>query len=207
MNQGSADWHLARIGRISASRVRDVLAISKRDGKPLQARQDYAEELAIELVTGEAEPVFETAAMRWGKEQEPAARAAYEAHAGVLVGEVGFVIHPELDFLGASPDGLILGASRGLEIKCPGRRKHWQTLRDGMPEEHVAQVQISMACTGLPEWDFVSFDPRFPPHLQLHVETIKRDDDWIAHALAQCEALWREVAEAVENINNKRKAA
>lgn len=206
MNQGTSDWHLQRVGRITASRVRDVLAVSKRDGKPLQARQDYAEELIIELLTGQAEPVFETAPMRWGKEQEPHARAAYEAHTGFLVQEEGFIVHPEMDFLGASPDGLLIGAPRGLEIKCPGRRKHLQTLRDGMPEEHYAQVQIGMACTGLLAWDFVSFDPRFPPHLQLHVETIQRDEAWIGRALAECSALWAEVSAAVEQIN-QRKAA
>lgn len=202
--QHSEEWHTARVGRITASRVKDVLAVSKRDCKPLQARQDYAEELVVELLTGQAEPAFETAAMRWGTEQEPFARAAYEAHVGDIVEEVGFVVHPELDFLGASPDGLRVGIKRGLEIKCPGRRKHLQTLLCGMPVEHYAQVQIGMACTGLDEWDFVSFDPRWPDPLQLYIQTIKRDDIWIEHALDECQAFWAELSAIVESIKNGR---
>jgi putative phage-type endonuclease len=202
--QHSPEWYALRLGRITASRVNDVLAVSKRDGKPLQARQDYAEELVIELLTGQSDPVFETAAMRWGTEQEPFARAAYEAHVGDMVEEVGFVVYPDLDFLGASPDGLRIGIKRGLEIKCPGRRKHLQTLLYGMPEEHIAQVQIGMACTGLAEWDFVSFDPRWPEPLQLHVETIKRDDAWIERALDECQLFWTEVAATAAAIKSLR---
>ena len=141
MLQRSSEWHERRCGHITASRMAAVLALGKRDGRPLQARQDYAGDLVCELLTGEPRGVPTTPAMQWGKDCEEAARTAYEAKRGLIVANVGFLIHPSVPYVGASPDGLV-GEDGQSEIKCPyNPLVHCQTLLDGMPDDHMPQVQ------------------------------------------------------------------
>jgi len=174
--QGSAQWFLDRCGKATASRFRDVVA-KLQNGAPAKARTDYMWELVIERITGEPSDHYTNAAMLWGMENEIGARMAYEAHSGHMVEAAGLVIHPAIPNCGGSPDGLI-GDDGGLEIKCPFNSAiHLCTVLEGMPEDHVFQVQGNMAVTGRAWWDFVSFDPRLPDGLSLYVQRIKRDDD------------------------------
>jgi putative phage-type endonuclease len=201
IEQRTPEWFAARCGRITASRVKDVLALSKRDGKPLQAREDYATELVLELLTGQSRQTPTPFAMQWGVDNEPLARSEYESQRGVLVEDGGFVVHPELDYISASPDGLT--DTCGIEIKCPlNSGVHLATLEQGMPIEHYAQLQIGMACTGLQSWDFISFDPRMPTGLRLYVQTIKRDDKFITAALSVCESFFEQVTRRVEHFRS-----
>ena len=205
--QRSVDWHESRCGRITGSRVKDVLAVSKRDGKPLQAREDYLTELVIERLTGVAIGVPTTPAMQWGKDVESAAIAAYEARTGLVVQSVGFGPHPTLACFGASPDGLI-GTDGGIEAKCPfNSRIHLETLRHGMPLEHMPQVQSGMSVFDRKWWDFISFDPRFPGHLRLYVQRIYRDQPFIDSMIDAVQKLDVEVNEALTELMNFRKAA
>jgi len=181
-NQGSDDWLRARAGHATASRFCDILAASKKDGKPLKARDDYLMELVVEQITGE--PIFSASsyAMQWGTASEPYARAAYERTTGSLVREVGFVKHKTHAWVGASSDGLV-GASGGIEIKCPfNSAVHLATWEGGMPEHHQAQVYGQMWILDL-EWiDFCSYDPRMlgdGQHLQLYRQRIQRDQKYI----------------------------
>lgn len=198
--QRNEAWHSDRCGIITASRIKDVLAVSKRDGKPLQARQDYLVEKVCEILTGTPASRFQNEAMRWGVEQEPAALEAYQHRTGRIVTAAGLCMHPTLDYIGASPDGLMV--DRGIEAKCPfSSVVHLNTLIDGMPPEHMAQLQAGMWVCDLPEWDFISYDPRMPAHLRLYVQTIPRDDIYIATMAAECERFWADVCAMVARLS------
>ena len=200
--QRNESWHADRVGRITASRIKDVLAVGKRDGKPLQARQDYLMQIVCEILTGQRQPSYQNAAMTWGVECEPVALEAYQAHTGREVVAAGFCVHPELEYIGASPDGLML--DRGLEIKCPfNTANHINTILDGMPAEHMAQIQCGMWVCDLPAWDFVSFDRRLSGGLDLYIQTIQRDDIFIATMAGECAKFWDEACELVARLRDK----
>jgi putative phage-type endonuclease len=177
-DQRTEDWYAARLGKVTASRFRDAIAALK-SGAPAQAQRDYLTELVVERLTQQPIQRFQNAAMTWGTEQEPAARAAYERVTGRIVEETGFVAHDTL-MAGCSPDGLVDWDGL-IEIKCPyGTAVHIETLLNGMPADHIPQVQGQMWITGREWCDFVSFDPRMPEALQLHVQRIQRDEAFIA---------------------------
>jgi predicted phage-related endonuclease len=176
MKQGSKEWLQARCGKATASRFCDVVA-KIRTGEAA-ARKQYRAQLLCERLTGLPVESFVNAAMQWGRQQEPVARALYEAITGDLVSEVGFIPHAEL-MAGASPDGLI-GDDGCIEIKCPTTAVHLDTLMKGMAAEHHAQVQGVLWITGRQWCDFVSFDPRLPEPMQLYMQRIERDEIYIA---------------------------
>ena len=173
MEQRTDDWFAARLGKVTASRVSEVIAKGKG-----ATREGYMADLIVERLTGQRVGGFTTVHMEWGTEQEPHARAAYSAHTGELVEEVGFIDHPRIANSGASPDGLV---GDGLvEIKCPATATHLDTLLAGtVPSKYVPQMQWQMACTGRAFCDFASYDPRLPDHLRLFVKRVPRDDDYI----------------------------
>ncbi len=177
MEQRTDEWFTARLGKVTASRVADVIAKTKSGYGA--GRANYLADLVVERLTGQKAQGFSNAAMEWGTEQEPNARAAYSAKTGILVEEVGFVDHPTVAMSGASPDGF---AEEGLvEIKCPNTSTMLEYILDGKPpQKYVTQMQWQMACTGRPWCDFVSFDPRLPERLQLLVVRVPRDDEYIA---------------------------
>ena len=177
MDQGSDAWFEARIGKVTASRVADVLAKTKTGYSA--SRDNYMAQLVCERLTGEKGESFTNAAMQHGTDTEPLARAAYEAHADVLVDEVGFVPHPSIIMAGASPDGLV-GDDGLLEIKCPNTATHIETLlSQTVPSKYNTQMQFQLACTGRSWCDFVSFDNRLPQELQLFVKRVPRDNMYI----------------------------
>lgn len=203
MDQNTTEWLQARAGKITASRMCDVMAFGKRDGKPLKSRQDYIGDIVAELLTGEPKEQVKAKPLDWGHDVEAAARAAYEAETGEVVQQVGFMVHPLLPYIGCSPDGLI-GGDGQMQIKCPNNPAvHIATLRDGMPEEHVAQVQGEMFVTGRAWSDFVSFDPRMPEYLRLYRQRIPRDEAYIEQLAASCESLWAEVQTYINYLNEK----
>jgi len=176
MEQRTDDWFAARLGKVTASRVADVIAKTKTGYGA--GRANYMADLVVERLTGQKASSFTNAAMEWGTEQEPNAKAAYAAKTGILVEDVGFIDHPTVAMSGASPDGL---AEDGLvEIKCPNTATHLEYIFDGKPpQKYITQMQWQMACAGKPWCDFVSYDPRLPERLQLLVVRVLRDDDYI----------------------------
>jgi len=154
-----AAWLSARAGKLTASRMRDAMALLK-NGQPAKARSDLLRELLAERITGSSVRHYVTDAMAWGLEKEAEAKAAYEAHAGILINECGFYDHPTIDAFGATPDGLI-GADRLIETKAPTTQTfvEW-TLAGVVPEEHKPQMCAQLACTGRRAVVFVAFDPR-----------------------------------------------
>lgn len=174
--QGTIEWFQARCGKATASRFKDIIATIKSGEAAV--RKNYKAQLVVERLTGLAQETYTNAAMQYGTETEPQARAAYEFKTDNVVEEVGFIQHAEL-LAGCSPDGLI-GIDGGTEIKCPYQSAvHIETLLNGMPPEHMAQIQGSMWITGRKWWDFVCYDGRLPPSLQLYVKRIERDEKYI----------------------------
>jgi len=177
MDQGSEEWFTIRIGKVTASRVADVIAKTKTGYSA--TRDNYMAQLVCERLTNQKGESFTNAAMQHGTDTEPLARAAYEALHDVLVDEVGFVPHPTIKMAGASPDGMV-GDDGLIEIKCPNTATHIETLlSQSVPGKYNTQMQFQMACTGRQWCDFVSFDNRLPTELQLFVKRVPRDNVFI----------------------------
>lgn len=154
-------------------------------------------ELVAERITGQPTERFKSAAMAWGTELEPTARAWYEAFSGEIVTEVGFIPHPTIPMAGSSPDGLI-GKDGALEIKAPQTVTHLGYIKDWkVPEKYVPQCQWALACTNRAWLDFVSFDPRIPSDLCAMVIRMERDDEYIAMMEKEVADFLKEVDQAV----------
>jgi predicted phage-related endonuclease len=181
--QRSEAWHMARAGKITASCFVDCIAVTKA-GKPTAARGTYMRKLAFERLAGI--PVHEIGgkALNWGAEVEGPAVQTYELVSGNIVTPSEFLVHPKYAFIGGSPDGLV-SHDGGIEIKSPhDEGVHINTWLNGMPEEHMPQVQGNMFVTGRAWWDFISYDPRQCERLRLYVQRIPRDDAYIADLAA-----------------------
>jgi putative phage-type endonuclease len=175
--QGSPEWFAARAGKVTASRVADVLSKVK-DGESA-GRKNYRADLVVERLTGQKTAGFTNTAMQWGIDTEPQARAAYEAATGNFVNKVAFVDHPTIVNFGCSPDGLV-GDDGMIEIKCPNTATHLEYIEaDTPPKKYFIQMQAQMAVTGRQWCDFVSFDPRLPDGLELLIVRVNRDDKYI----------------------------
>ena len=178
MEQKSEEWFTARLGKVTASRVADVIAKTKSGYSA--SRDNYMAQLICERLTGQQGESFTNAAMTWGTETEPLARSAFEAYADVMVEEVGFVSHPRIRDSGASPDGLV-GLFGMLEIKCPNTATHIDTLlTQTVPSKNITQMQWQMACCERQWCEFVSFDPRLPQDLQLFVKRVEFNQTYVA---------------------------
>jgi len=190
VEQGSDSWLELRKGKVTASRVADVLAKTKTGVSA--SRGNYLIELALQRVTGVIEPSFTNDAMQWGKDNEQTARTAFEVAHNVFVDQVAFVDHPTIKDFGCSPDGII-GDSL-LELKCPYQSAvHWSYFKDGCPSKYYTQIQAQMSCTGAKSVWFVSFDPRMPARSQLYIEEVMRDADFIEKLESEVKQFLNEV--------------
>lgn len=176
--QGSPEWIAIRCGKVTASRVSDVIAKTKSGWGA--SRANYMAELIAERLTGTPAEKFTSGPMAWGTANEPEARAAYEFFNDAEVTEIGFVPHPGIPMSGASPDGLV--SINGLvEIKCPNTATHIETLTSrAIPSKYETQMLWQMACTDRDWCDFVSYDPRMPENMRLFVKRLDRHDARIA---------------------------
>jgi len=198
MEQRTEEWFKARLGKVTASKVADVLAKTKTGVSA--SRTNYLSDLVVERLTGQQAEFYQNDAMAWGTETEPQARMAYEAFKGVLVDEEGFIDHPSISNFGCSPDGLV-GGDGLIEIKCPNSKTHIDTLLNGKaPSKYIPQMMTQMAVTGRQWCDFVSFDPRLPEDLQLFVVRVNRDNDYIANLEKEVSAFLQEVDETVTKL-------
>lgn len=177
IEQGSPEWLMARLGKITASKVAEVLAVTKNG--PSERRTKYLWQLVSERLTGDFTRTYTNDAMLWGIENEPIAREFYEALNDVKVEQVGLYVHPRFDFAAASPDGLV-GDDGLIEIKCLTTVNHIRAIYDNQPpKDYLPQVHWQMACTGRQWCDLTLFDPRVPLEMQLHTFRIERDDEEI----------------------------
>ena len=201
IEQGTPEWFAARLGNVTASRVADVIAKTKSGYSA--SRDNYMAQLICERMTNTVAESFSSAAMQWGTETEPLARAAYESYADVLVDQIGYVPHPVINRAGASPDGLV-GADGLLEIKCPNTATHIETLlSEKVPSKYITQMQWQMACTGRQWCDFVSFDPRLPDGLQLFVSRVEAYSEYITTLEHEVEIFLIELDNKIFKLNER----
>lgn len=197
--QRTTEWFQARLGKVTASRVADVIAKTKTGYSA--SRENYMAQLVVERLTNTQAESFTNAAMQWGTDQEPFARAAYELKMGVMVDETGLVDHPTIPMAGASPDGLV-GEDGLVEIKCPNTATHIDTLlTQTVPAKYNTQMQFQMACTGRQWCDFVSFDPRMPQKAQIFIKRVLRDDSFIKEIESEIKKFLAEVSAKVDQLN------
>lgn len=192
--QGTDDWRQARAGSLGASQVAEAMAHTKTGWGA--SRRNLMANLLVERLTGRATDHYISAAMQWGTDTEPAARAEYEFQKDVELVSIGLVRHPTIPHTHASPDALV-GADGLAEFKCPNTATHLETLLGGsVAGEYVTQMQWQMACTGRSWCDFVSFDPRLPQRLRMFCKRVPRDPV----AISQME---NDVAQFLRELNEK----
>lgn len=202
IEQGSAEWKAQRCGKATASRIEDILA-KGQGGKPSRSRANYEAQLICERLTGVVEEGFKSAAMERGNEVEAEARAAYAFMFNRDVALAEFVEHPRIAMSGASPDGYV-GDDGLVEIKAPHTATHLDSLLgEPIDRGYLLQVHWQMACTGRQWCDFVSYDPRLPPHLQMFVRRIPRDNALIVEMETEVCVFLRGVERKIETLVSK----
>ena len=201
VQQGTAEWHELRRGKVTASRVADILARTKSGASA--SRQNYLIELALQRVTKTIEESYTNAAMQHGVDTEPQARVAYEVASFNFVDQVPFIDHPTIDWFGCSPDGLV-GSDGLIEIKCPNSATHWSYVKEGKPpQKYIIQMQAQMSVTGAKWCDFVSFDPRMPERSKLLIINVPRDPEFILYMETEINQFLSEVEAEVKLMESK----
>ena len=195
VEQGSEEWLELRLGKVTASRLSDVMS-KGRGNAPSKTRASYMLQLAAEIMTGKPEDSFSNKYMEWGNECEPQARSMYEFDSGNDVDQVAFV---EVDdYFGVSPDGMI-GDDGLIEIKCPKSTTQIDRFLKGeFPKEYKAQVQGQLLATGRKWCDFVSFDPRINGNASYFCIRVERDEEYLVELQTGIDQF---VSELVEMIN------
>lgn len=205
IEQRSDEWFAARCGSLGASQV--ALALARTKSGWGASRANVMAQIIVERLTGTPTDGYTSAAMQWGIDTEPHARAAYEFMRDAEVVEVGLIRHPTIQGSHASPDGLVRDDGL-IEIKCPNSATHIDTLlSDKAPGNYWAQMQWQMACTGRKWCDFVSFDPRLPADLQLWVRRVERDDKAIETMESDVSAFLAEMEQKLSSLQSLRAAA
>lgn len=197
MQQRTEAWYQIRLGRVTSSRIGDVLK-KNQDGSYSSKREKYKAELICEILTGKSQSFFISQAMQHGIDFEDKAKQFYEMQTGNFVSEIAFVPHPYIEQAGCSPDGLI--DDDGLiEIKCPETHNHIAFLHHQKPkDEYFYQMQWQMACTGRQWCDFISFDNRLPENLAIAIVRFERNDKLIAEMEKEVIQFLKEMDEEIQ---------
>lgn len=197
MEQGSPEWLALRVGKITGSRFKAVMALHKRTGLPNMPRRVLVKTLRDELRTGFPEPFITNEYMEHGTRCEPLALEAYKFMTGAHVAHAAFLPHPTLPYIGFSPDGLV-GDGGMLEIKCPAlEARHTRTVESQKcPDDYYPQVQGGMWVTGRQWCDFISYYPS----ISVEIVRVQRDDTFISRLADECAAVWQEVQSNQEVI-------
>jgi putative phage-type endonuclease len=197
-SQKSKEWYSQRLGKVTASRISDVMAKTKSGYSA--TRKNYMTQLLLERLTGQKEESYTNAAMQHGIDTESEARSAYELESFNIVTECGFYDSPDGLMSGASPDGLI--SDTGLiEIKCPNTATHIETLIcKEIDRKYILQMQWQMYCTNRQWCDFVSYDNRLPINLRLFIKNIERDEKMIEEILSEVKLFLSELDELEKQV-------
>ncbi|UTO29105.1 lambda exonuclease family protein [Bartonella harrusi] len=205
MEQRTAEWFQARLGKVTASNVYNVLSKTAK-GLPTSKYEDYKIKLMTERLTGEISQSYITPSMQWGIEHEEDALKEYEFIYDADVIKCGFIPHPTIEMAGASPDGLI-GEDGLVEVKCPQSTTHLRFfMYDEIKPEYIAQMQFQMACTGRKWCHFISYNPQFVGRstgLRMKVKRIHRDDEQIEQLTKAVEVFLAEIEQDMEQILTK----
>lgn len=200
MIQGSDEWLQARLGKVTASRVIDIIP-SVKTGKYNASRKNYMAEKVIEILTEKPIDNFVSTAMEWGTETEPLARSAYEAETGNMVEEVGFINHPTIKNFGASSDGVI-DKDLILEIKCPNTAQHINLLTGGkIKRDYIYQMESEMMCCDAKQCHFVDYDPRLPDNLSYILFAFTYDPDRRKEIESEVNKFNAELDEMLKKLN------
>lgn len=184
LEQGSDEWKQARLGHVTASNMAEVMSKGKGTAEAV-GRYKYKVRLVAERLTMTASESYTNAAMQWGVEQEQFACIAYEAQKETFVDKIGFVLHPDIKWLGVSPDRIV-GHEGLIEVKCPNTTTHLDYLFENkVPAEYYKQIQCQLWVTGRQWCDFVSYDPRLPKRNQLLIVRTERDESLIKEMEAE----------------------
>jgi hypothetical protein len=202
MLQGNDEWRQARCGSVGAS---DAPRVVRRTKTGYSAdRESLMAEKVLERLTLTPVEIFKTQAMLQGTAREPEARLLYQMVRGVEVEEAGLVTHPTIKGSHASPDGFVTGISGLIEIKSPLPAAHLNTLlTETISEAHLVQMAWQMACTGRVWCDFVSFNPDFPPAMQLWIKRVNRDQKFIGELESEIAQFVREVEQKVDRLSRR----
>ena len=201
MEQRTEDWFLARKGKVTASKIADVLAKGRGNAESL-TRAKYRDQLVTERLTNVIAEGFTNDAIQRGVELEDTARNSYSFQTGFDVEQVGFIDHPTIAMCGASPDGLVL-VDGLVEFKCPNSNTHREYIMAGVvPEKYKPQMAWQMACTGRKWCDFVSYDDRFSDSSKhLFIVRYEWDDEYIAYIEEEVKKFLAEVDNLVAEFN------
>ena len=176
MEQGSEAWKAMRLGKVTASKMKDVMT-NGRGNSPSKMAETYMMDLIAERLTGESKPFFENDAMKWGTATEPQARAMFEIQEGLDVEEVAFIEYD--DYIGMSPDGLI-GDDGLIEIKCPNTSTQIKrALSDDYAADYKDQIQMQLWVSNRKYCYFLSFDPRLDCAAGYLLQKVERDELYI----------------------------
>ena len=166
--QGSPEWLAQRAGRITGSRVAAALGLDK-----YKTRDDLMREMVREHFGAEREFTGNEATAH-GNAHEDDAIDLYERQTGRGIKYTGQHIHPEHEWLAASPDGLV-GDDGLIEIKSRKPKKHIQTvLADVVPPENMAQIQAGLLVSGRAWCDYISYCGGEP----LWIKRVTPDEKW-----------------------------
>ena len=202
--QGSKEWHMQRLGVITASNFDKVMVDGKSANGLGASAITYMNELVAEILTGQWD-TSSFAATEWGKANEPFARERYEEETRCKVETIGFIKMGEREMIGFSPDGKVIPfeeTKKIIEIKCPFKSgNHIENLKKGLPKKYYWQCMGGMMVTGATSCDFVSFDPRLKAKsLQLKIHTIQRDEVAIASLLTKLTVFENALHKELEEI-------
>ena len=153
IEQRTDAWFTARLGKVTASKISDVMAKTKSGYSA--SRQNYMTQLICERLTQSPTETYSNAAMQRGTELEPIARETY------ILNQFDVTV---------TDDGLI-------GIKCPNTWTHLEFMQSLKPKrEYILQMQWQMICTDRKWCDFVSYDDRLPENLSYKCVRIYHDD-------------------------------
>lgn len=202
LQQGTDEWRQARCGSVGAS---DAPRVVRRTKSGYSAdRENLMAEKVLERLTDTPVETYKSAAMLQGTAREPEARMLYEMVRGVEVEQAGLVPHPLIKGAHASPDGYVTGISGLIEIKCPLPATHLDTLiNETISNDHFVQMQWQMACTGRQWCDFVSFNPDFPPAMQLWIKRVLRNASFMNDLEGEIRQFIRELEAKVAKLSQR----
>lgn len=196
IEQGTTEWLNLRLGKATASNFSKIVTST---GKESATLPKYALELASQILVGEPEESFKSAAMDRGNELEPEAREAYEQYTFNSVKEITFF---DCETYGYSPDGLI-DEDGLLEIKCPQSTTHTKYLyEDRLPVEYKAQCMGGLMVSGRKYIDFCSYHPNFKDEEKLFIKRVERDEEFITKLKAGIDKVIELRDEYINKIKN-----
>ncbi|EJF74212.1 hypothetical protein MCO_01838 [Bartonella sp. DB5-6] len=205
MEQRTAEWFQARLGKVTASNIYNILSKTTK-GLPTSKYEDYKIKLITERLTREISPYYETEDMRWGVEHEDDALKEYAFIYDADITKCGFIQHPTIEMAGASPDGLI-GEDGLIEVKCPRSVNHMRfCISDEIKPEYHAQMQFQMACTGRKWRHFISYNPQFVGRstgLRMKIKRVHRDEKQIEEINKAVEAFLAEIEREIQQLSTK----